>query len=71
MTGTAIPAFLFGGPEILIVVLILVVLFWGPKKIPELARSTGEATKEWKKGREELENELEEEKEKEKEAETA
>lgn len=59
MSGTVIPAFI-AGPEMLILVFVLIILFFGPKKIPQLARSTGEATKEWKKGREELEKELEE-----------
>jgi sec-independent protein translocase protein TatA len=38
-----------GGPEILIVLLIVVLLF-GSKKIPELARSMGKASSEFKKG---------------------
>ena len=38
-----------GGPEILIVLLIVVLLF-GAKKIPELARSVGRASSEFKKG---------------------
>ena len=52
---------LFGpvGPEMLIILLVLVLLF-GANKIPKLARSTGEAMGEFKKGREEIENELNE-----------
>lgn len=53
---------LFGlpvGPEILLIVLIAILLF-GANKIPELARSTGEAMGEFQKGREEVEQELEE-----------
>jgi len=38
-----------GGPEILIILLIVVLLF-GSKKIPELARSIGKASSEFKKG---------------------
>jgi sec-independent protein translocase protein TatA len=41
-----------GGPEVLIVVGILVLLF-GAKKLPELARSIGRSTSEFKKGIEE------------------
>ena len=43
---------LFGpvGPEMLIILLVLVLLF-GANKIPKLARSTGEAMGEFKKGR--------------------
>ena len=52
---------LFGpvGPEMLIILLVLVLLF-GANKIPKLARSTGQAMGEFKKGREEIEDELEE-----------
>lgn len=62
MSSALIPAFVPGGPEMLIVLFLLVLLFFGPKKIPELARSTGEATKEWKKGRQELEEEIQQQK---------
>jgi len=48
-----------GGPELLIILLVLVLLF-GANKIPKLARSTGEAMGEFKKGREEVEEELQE-----------
>jgi len=54
------PAFvggLPGGPEMLVILLIAVLLF-GANKIPKLARSSGEAIGEFKKGRQELENEL-------------
>ncbi|QAU11867.1 twin-arginine translocase TatA/TatE family subunit [Halorubrum sp. BOL3-1] len=54
---------LFGGlpvgPELLIILLVLVLLF-GANKIPKLARSTGQAMGEFKKGREEIEDELKE-----------
>jgi sec-independent protein translocase protein TatA len=46
------------GPELLIILLVLVLLF-GANKIPKLARSTGQAMGEFKKGREEIEDELE------------
>ncbi|MFC5278619.1 twin-arginine translocase TatA/TatE family subunit [Halorubrum rubrum] len=45
------------GPELLIILLVLVLLF-GANKIPKLARSTGQAMGEFKKGREEVEEEL-------------
>jgi sec-independent protein translocase protein TatA len=48
-----------GGPELLIVLLVLVLLF-GANKIPKLARSTGQAMGEFRRGREEIEKELEE-----------
>jgi sec-independent protein translocase protein TatA len=48
-----------GGPELLIILGVAVLLF-GANKIPKLARSSGEALGEFKKGREEVEQELEE-----------
>ena len=48
-----------GGPELLIILLVLVLLF-GANKIPKLARSSGQAMGEFKKGREEVEEELQE-----------
>lgn len=50
--------FSFGGPEILIVLGIIVLLF-GAKKLPELARSVGRSTSEFKKGIAEGESEAE------------
>lgn len=46
-----------GGPEMLIILAIVVLLF-GANKLPSLARSSGEAIGEFKKGREEIETEL-------------
>ena len=56
---TAIPLIggIPAGPELLIILLVLVLLF-GANKIPKLARSTGQAMGEFKKGREQVEEEL-------------
>jgi sec-independent protein translocase protein TatA len=62
MALSAVPLFvpgIPGGPEVLVVLLIVVLLF-GSKKIPKLARSSGEAIGEFKKGREQVEQELNE-----------
>lgn len=48
-----------GGMELLLILLIVVLLF-GASKIPKLARSTGQAMGEFKRGRQELEDELQE-----------
>ncbi|WP_132058734.1 Sec-independent protein translocase subunit TatA/TatB [Halorussus amylolyticus] len=48
-----------GGMEMMVILLIAVLLF-GANKIPKLARSTGEAMGEFKKGRQEIEEELNE-----------
>ena len=49
----------FGGMELAVIFLIAVLLF-GANKIPKLARSTGQAMGEFRRGREEIEQELEE-----------
>ena len=41
-----------GAPE-LIIVLVIILVFFGGAKLPKLARSLGEAQKEFKKGHEE------------------
>jgi sec-independent protein translocase protein TatA len=43
-----------GLPEILVILLVLVLLF-GAKRIPELARSLGKSISEFRKGRQEAE----------------
>ena len=48
-----------GGPEMIVILLVLVLLF-GANKIPKLARSTGQAMGEFRKGREQIEDELDE-----------
>jgi sec-independent protein translocase protein TatA len=44
----------------MMVILLIAVLLFGANKIPKLARSTGEAMGEFKKGRQEIEDELQE-----------
>ena len=46
-----------GGMEMLVILLIAVLLF-GADKLPKLARASGEAMGEFKKGREEVEREI-------------
>lgn len=46
-----------GGPELLIILFIAVLLF-GANKLPDLARSSGQAMGEFKRGRQELEDEI-------------
>ena len=64
MLGAYIPLFpgMPGPPELLVILLIAILLF-GANKIPELARSSGEAIGEFQKGRQEVEEELAEMKE--------
>ena len=61
MSFPAVPLFpgIPGGTELAVILLIAILLF-GANKIPKLARSTGEAMGEFKKGREQVEQELEE-----------
>ncbi|MFC7166248.1 Sec-independent protein translocase subunit TatA/TatB [Halospeciosus flavus] len=58
-TSTPLFAGLPGGMELAVILLIAVLLF-GANKIPKLARSTGQAMGEFKKGREEIEQDLQE-----------
>ena len=46
-----------GGIELAVIVGLVVLLF-GASKIPEIARATGKATKEFNKGQKEVEKEL-------------
>ncbi len=46
-----------GGPDLFIILLIVLVLF-GAKKLPELARGLGQSMNEFKKAREEFDKEL-------------
>jgi sec-independent protein translocase protein TatA len=47
-----------GLPEIIIILLVLGVLFFGSNKITDFARSLGRASGEFKKGKQEIEAEL-------------
>lgn len=46
-----------GGSEVLLILLIILLLF-GAKRLPELSRSLGKSLGEFKKGKEDLEREL-------------
>ena len=46
------------GTQEMMIILLIAVLLFGANKIPKLARSTGQAMGEFKRGREELEQEL-------------
>ncbi len=39
------------GPEIIVVLVVVVLLVWGPKKVPELARALGEARRAFQEGK--------------------
>jgi len=47
----------FGGPDVLIILLIVLILF-GAKKLPDLARGLGQSLNEFKKAREDFDREL-------------
>lgn len=57
MTITTLQLGLPGGPELLIVLVVIVLLF-GANRIPKLARSTGQAMGEFRRGREQIEDEI-------------
>jgi sec-independent protein translocase protein TatA len=61
MKLTSIFAFLgnLGGPEIFLIVLF-VLIFFGAKKIPELARGLGKGIREFKDATKEIKDEIEE-----------
>lgn len=46
-----------GGPELIFIILLVLLLF-GAKKLPELARGLGQSLGEFKKAREEFEREI-------------
>ena len=47
----------FGGPDVLIILLIVLILF-GAKKLPDLARGLGQSLNEFRKAREDIGREL-------------
>jgi sec-independent protein translocase protein TatA len=47
----------FGGPDVLIILLIVLILF-GAKKLPDLARGLGQSVNEFRKAREDIDREL-------------
>lgn len=49
----------FGSMELLVILLVVLLLF-GPKKLPELAKGMGEAVREFKKGQREFEDTINE-----------
>lgn len=55
-----------GGIEWVLLIVVIIVVFFGVKKIPELARSFGKATGEYEKARTQAKNELHQIKSKEK-----
>jgi sec-independent protein translocase protein TatA len=46
-----------GGPDLFIILLIMLILF-GAKKLPDLARSLGQSMNEFRRAREEIDREL-------------
>jgi len=55
--NTLATLFNLGGPD-LIIILVIVLLLFGAKKLPELARGLGQAVKEFSKAKDEFENEI-------------
>lgn len=49
--------FSIGAPE-LILILVIVLIIFGPGKLPEVGRSLGKALSEFKKAKKDLENEI-------------
>lgn len=57
MNVSSLLAWTLGGPEILLLFLVIVLLF-GAKKLPELARGLGKAKSEFQKATDEAEKEI-------------
>lgn len=62
MTTIALIPGMQGGPEVLLILFVILLLF-GAKKLPDLSRSLGKSLGEFKKGKEDLEREIREAKE--------
>jgi len=56
-TTFCLTAFSLGGPEVAIIFVLMLLLF-GAKKLPELARGMGKSLGEFKKAREDFESEI-------------
>jgi sec-independent protein translocase protein TatA len=54
------PLLIQGMEWIIIILIVVVLLVWGPEKIPKLARSLGEAKKEFTKAQKEMEEAVKE-----------
>ena len=59
MTMQTVLAFSLGGPEIFVIIFAILLLF-GAKKIPELARGLGKGIREFKDATKEIKDEIEE-----------
>ena len=57
ITETPILGISLGGPEMMILVFLVLLLF-GAKKLPQLARGLGRSASEFRRGKEEFEREL-------------
>jgi len=57
MTTIPLLAFSLGGPEVAIIFVLMLLLF-GAKKLPELARGMGKSLGEFKKAKQEFEEEI-------------
>ena len=47
-----------GGPDLIIIIMGIVLLLFGAKKLPELARGMGQAVREFSKAKDEFSNEI-------------
>jgi len=59
MNSTAFISGMPGGSEVILILFIILLLF-GAKKLPELSRSLGKSLSEFKKGKEDLDHEIRE-----------
>lgn len=62
ITAAATPRFLLIGPlgwSELIIILILVLIFFGPKRLPDVAEAIGKSLQKFKKASSDIKNEIE------------